>query len=159
MKMRAFIAGLGGTAAWPVAGRAQQFGNPAIGFVAAGSPDRFNDRISAFRDSLRKAGFVEGRNVAIEFRWAEPGHYDQAPALAAELVDRRVNVIVAANVPRAARKATTTIPVVSLFPSDPVEAGLVASLNQPGGNPTGVALFAFSLGAKRFEMLRETKRD
>jgi putative ABC transport system substrate-binding protein len=156
MRRRAFIAGLGGVAAWPMVARGQQFGNPVIGFVAAGSPDRFNDRISAFRDSLRKAGFVEGRNVAIEFRWAEPGHYDQAPALAAELVDRRVNVIVATNVPRAAKGATTTIPVVSLFPSDPVEAGLVASLNRPGGNLTGVALFAFSLGAKRFEMLRET---
>jgi putative tryptophan/tyrosine transport system substrate-binding protein len=154
-RRREFIAGLGGVAAWPLAARAQQSGNPVIGFIAVGSPDRFRERISAFRNSLRKAGFIDGRNVSIEFRWAAPGHYDQAPPLAAELVDRRVNVIVATNAAQAAKAATKAIPIVSLFGGDPVESGLVASLNQPGGNLTGIAMFTYSLGGKRFELLRE----
>jgi putative ABC transport system substrate-binding protein len=157
MRRREFTTLLGGAAAiWPLATRAQQrpTGLPVIGFFSAGSPGPFNDRIAAFRDGLRRAGFVEGRNVAIEFRWTESG-YDQLPALAAELVDRRVDVLVTGNGVVAAKSATTSIPLVCLFPSDPVRSGLVASLNKPGSNLTGVSMFAFSLGPKRFELLHE----
>jgi putative ABC transport system substrate-binding protein len=157
MQRREFITLLGGAAAtWPLVTHAQQrpAGVPVIGFFSAGSPGPFNDRIAAFRDGLRRAGFVEGRNVAIEFRWTESG-YDQLPALAAELVDRRVDVLVTGNGAVAAKSATTTIPLVCLFPSDPVKTGLVASLNKPGSNLTGVSMFAFSLGPKRFELLHE----
>jgi putative ABC transport system substrate-binding protein len=157
MKRRKFITLLGGAAAaWPLAARAQQGGTglPVIGFFSVGSPGPFNDRIAAFRDGLRRAGFVEGRNVAIEFRWTERG-YDQLPALAAELVDRRVDVLVTGNGVVAAKAATRSIPLVCLFPSDPVKSGLVASLNKPGSNLTGVSMFAFSLGPKRFELLHE----
>jgi putative tryptophan/tyrosine transport system substrate-binding protein len=157
MQRREFITLLGGAAAtWPLTARAQQrpTGLPVIGFFSAGSPGPFNDRITAFRDGLRRAGFVEGRNVAIEFRWTESG-YDQLPALAAELVDRRVDVLVTGNGVVAAKSATTSIPLVCLFPSDPVKSGLVASLNKPGSNLTGVSMFAFSLGPKRFELLHE----
>jgi putative tryptophan/tyrosine transport system substrate-binding protein len=158
MQRREFVTLLSGAAAtWPHVSRAQQQqpkGLPVIGFFSAGSPGPFNDRIAAFRDGLRRAGFVEGRNVAIEFRWTESG-YDQLPALAAELVDRGVNVLVTGNGAVAAKSATTSIPLVCLFPSDPVKSGLVASLNKPGSNLTGVSMFAFSLGPKRFELLHE----
>jgi putative tryptophan/tyrosine transport system substrate-binding protein len=158
MRRREFITLLGGAAAtWPHVSRAQQQqpkGLPVIGFFSAGSPGPFSDRIAAFRDGLRRAGFVEGRNVAIEFRWTESG-YDQLPALAAELVDRRVDVLVTGNGAVAAKSTTTSIPLVCLFPSDPVKSGLVASLNKPGSNLTGVSMFAFSLGPKRFELLHE----
>jgi putative ABC transport system substrate-binding protein len=157
MKRRQFITLLGGGAiACPLAVHSQQraSGAPVIGFFGLGSPDQFADRLSAFRDGLRRTGFVEGRNVAIEFRWADTG-YDQLPALAAELVGRRVDVLVTGNAAVAAKAATTTIPLVCLFGGDPVHSGLVASLNKPGSNLTGVSLFAFSLGAKRFELLRE----
>ena len=127
---------------------------PTIGFFGVGSPGPFADRIAAFRDGLRRAGFVEGRNVAIEFRWTE-GRYDQLAALAAELVDRRVDVLVTGNGAVAAKSATASIPLVCLFPGDPVKSGLVASLNRPGSNLTGVSMFAFSLGPKRFELLHE----
>jgi putative ABC transport system substrate-binding protein len=156
MRRREFMALLGGTATWPLAAHAQQgLGvTPVIGFFGAGSPGPFADRIAAFRDGLRRAGFVEGRNVAIEFRWTESG-YDQLPALAAELVNRRVDVLVTGNGTVAAKSATASIPLVCLFPSDPVKSGLVASLNRPGSNLTGVSMFAFSLGPKRFELLHE----
>src|SRR5450755_2085111 len=156
MKRREFIAGLGGAAALPLVARAQQppLGMQVIGYFGAGSPAPFADRIAAFRDGLRKTGFVEGRNVAIEFRWTEAG-YDQLPALAAELVGRRVDVLVTGNGPSAAKSATATIPIVSVFGGDPVKSGYVVSFNRPGGNVTGVAMFAFSLGAKRLELLRE----
>jgi putative tryptophan/tyrosine transport system substrate-binding protein len=156
IERRKFITLLGGAAAaWPLAARAQQPAMPVIGYFAAGSPERFADRIAAFREGLRKTGFVEGRNVAIEQRWSDAG-FDSMPALAAELVAHKVDVLVTSNVPTIAKAATTSIPIVSLFPSDPVRSGLVASLNRPGGNLTGVAIFAFSLGPKRFELLRET---
>jgi putative ABC transport system substrate-binding protein len=155
MKRRSFITLLGGAAAaWPLAARAQQPATPVIGFIAAGSVERFGDRIAAFRDGLRKKGFVEGRNVAIEQRWSDAG-FDRMPVLAAELVDRKVDVLVSSNVSTVVKAATTSIPIVALFPGDPVKSGLVASLNRPGGNLTGVAIFAFSLGPKRFELLRE----
>jgi putative tryptophan/tyrosine transport system substrate-binding protein len=154
MKRREFIGLIGGTAVLPLTARAQQRTVPVIGFFGAGSPDPFADRLAAFRDGLRRVGFVEGRNVVIEFRWAETG-YDQLPAVAAELVDRQVDVLVTGNAAAAAKSATTTIPLVCLFGGDPVNSGLVASLNKPGSNLTGVSLFAFSLGAKRLELLHE----
>ena len=157
MKRRAFITLVGGAAAaWPLTTRAQQPTMPVVGFLTIGTAAEFADRIVAFRDGLRKGGYVEGRNVAIEYRWGNPGQYDRVSALAVELVDRRVNVIAVGNVPAAAKAATTSVPIVSLFGGDPVKSGLVASLNAPGGNITGVGLFAFSLGAKRFQLLRET---
>jgi putative ABC transport system substrate-binding protein len=131
---------------------------PVVGYFGVGSPGPFADRIAAFRDGLRRAGFVEGRNVAIDFRWTEAG-YDQLPALAAELVDRRVDVLVTGNAAVAAKSATTAIPLVCLFGGDPVQSGLVASLNRPGSNMTGVSLFAFSLGPKRFQLLHELVPD
>lgn len=155
MQRREFIAALGSAAAlWPSGAGAQPrpAGMPVIGYFGLGSPNQFANRIAAFRDGLRREGFVEGRNVAIEFRWAEAG-YGELPALAAELVSRRVDVIVTGNAAVAAKAATSTIPLVCLFPGDPIKSGLVASLNRPGSNLTGVSLFAFSLGAKRFEML------
>jgi putative tryptophan/tyrosine transport system substrate-binding protein len=155
MRRREFIAALGSAALWPVGAFAQsRAGMPVIGFFGVGSPELFASRMAAFRDGLRRAGFIEGRNVTIEFRWTETG-YKQLPALATELVNRGVDVIVTGNAAVAAKAATSTIPLVCLFPGDPVRSGLVASLNKPGSNLTGVNLFAFSLGAKRFEMLRE----
>jgi putative ABC transport system substrate-binding protein len=156
MRRREFLGALGGAAAaWPRAARAQQQ-VPVIGFLTVGTPVEFADRLAAFRDGLRKSGYVEGRNVAIEYRWGDPSRYDRVSALAAELVDRQVNVIAVGNVPAAAKAATASVPIVSLFGGDPVKSGLVASLNAPGGNITGVGLFAFSLGTKRLQLLRET---
>src|SRR5262245_58556573 len=120
---RAFIAELSSAAAGPLVARGQQPAMPVIGFVAVGSSERFADRIAAFREGLRKAGFVEGRNVGIESRWAEPGNYARAGSLAVELVKRRVDVIVAPNVPFIAKSVPTTIPKVSLFPGDPAGRG------------------------------------
>jgi putative tryptophan/tyrosine transport system substrate-binding protein len=154
MNKREFITLLGGASvAWPLgAGAAAQ--NPVIGFLSAVSPGPFASNLAAFRRGLSQTGFIEGKNVAIEYRWAE-GHYDRLPALAVELVRRKVDVIVATVGGPAAKAATTTIPIVALSGGDPVEEGLVANLNRPGGNVTGWALFAFSLGPKRFELLRE----
>ena len=155
MKRRGFITLLGAAAAWPIIARAQRPPRiPVIGFFGVGSPGPFAERIAAFRDGLRRASFVEGRNVAIEFRWTEGG-YDQLPDPAAELVDLRVDVLVTGNGAVAAKSATASIPVVCLFPGDPVKSGLVASLNRPGSNLTGISMFAFSLGPKRLELLRE----
>ena len=157
MQRREFIARLSSAAiVWPVAARAQQPAMPVIGFLAPGAPEQFGDRIAAFRDGLRKAGFVEGRNVVIEQRWAAAS-FDRMPVLANELVERKVDVIVATGGSGfAAKAATTTIPIVSLFPGDPTKSGLVASLSRPGGNITGVSMYAFALGPKRLEFLRET---
>jgi len=158
VRRRDFITLLGGAAAaaWPLAARAQQSTMPVIGFVSAGSPGPFSDRIGAFREGLRKEEFLEGRNVAFEFRWLRGDGYERMPQFAAELVARRVDVIVAGGGAAAAAKAATaTIPIVVLSGGDPVDAGLVASLNRPEGNLTGVVLFAFSLGPKRLELLRE----
>jgi putative ABC transport system substrate-binding protein len=154
IKRREFITLLGSAAAWPVAARAQQ-ALPVIGYLSSVSPGPFAPNLAAFRRGLSQTGFIEGQNVTIEYRWAE-GHYDRLAALANELVRRRVDVIVAAGGSGAAVKAATaTIPIVTLSGGDPVEEGLVASLSRPGGNVTGVALFANSLGPKRFELLRE----
>jgi putative ABC transport system substrate-binding protein len=158
MKRRELIGGLAGAAiAFPLAARAQQPQLPLIGFLHSGSPGPFAHLVAAFREGLREAGYVEGQNVAIEFRWAE-GHYDLLPEMAADLVRRQVAVIVSGGglpVALAAKSMTRAIPIVFNGGGDPVGLGLVASLNRPGGNVTGVNVFAVALGAKRLGLLRD----
>jgi putative tryptophan/tyrosine transport system substrate-binding protein len=158
MRRREFIAVLGCSAvAWPLAARAQQPSMPVVGFISSRSPDESASAVVAFRQGLAEAGYVEGQNVEITFRWAE-GHYDRLPMMAADLARRRVTAILATggNPPVfAVKAATATIPIVFIIGSDPVEVGFVASLNRPGGNITGVSLFTSVLVAKRLELLRE----
>ena len=153
---REFITLLGGASTWPLAVRAQQGVMPVVGFLGSTSPDLYAHVVRSYRQGLAEAGYVEGRDVAIDFRWAE-SQYEGLPALARELVDRRVNVIAAGALPAAvaAKAATTTIPIVFSIGVDPVAFGLVASLNRPGGNMTGVTNLNLELGSKQLEVLRE----
>lgn len=155
MKRRHFLTILGGAAAWSLPAAARAAAMPVIGYLAPESPQRFASRVEAFREGLAAAGYVEGRNVAIAFRWAE-GRYDRLPALAADLVDQRVDVIAApggAPVAVAAKAATATIPIVFEMGGDPVALGLVDSLSRPGGNLTGVSSLNVEVSAKRLEFL------
>src|SRR5215813_2715214 len=155
MRRREFITLVGGAAACPMVACAQPAGMPLVGYLNASTPTTYGDDLRAFRAALKEDGYVEGENVAIDYRWGE-NEPDRLTVLAHELVRRRVSVLVAASAPAslAAAKATTTIPIVFMVPEDPVRLGLVASLAKPGGNATGVNFFAAELAAKRLELLR-----
>jgi putative ABC transport system substrate-binding protein len=157
MRRREFILTVAGAAAWPLAARAQQPALPAIGFLNSSSPASFARSLAAFRQGLKETGFVEGQNVAIEFRWAE-GRYERLPDFAADLVKRGIAVLVATGgivTALAAKAATTTIPIVFSSGADPVEIGLIAGLSRPGSNLTGVSLLTGRLIGKRLEILHE----
>jgi putative tryptophan/tyrosine transport system substrate-binding protein len=152
---RAFITLLGGAAAWPVAARGQQ-GSPVIGLLSGFSPAGGAESLAAFRQGLSEAGFTEHQNIGIEYRWAE-GRYERLPAMAADLVRRQVALILTMPTAAAlaAKTATSTIPVVFLIAGDPVQIGLVSTLNRPGGNITGATFYAAQLGSRQLEVLHQ----
>jgi putative tryptophan/tyrosine transport system substrate-binding protein len=155
IRRRQFIAGLGSVAAWPLAARAQQAAMPVVGYLSSQGPSEDSQLIAAFHQGLRRLGFVEGQNVAIEYRFGE-GQYDRLPALAADLVRRQVAIIAAVGTAALpARAATTMIPIVFSVGVDPVESGLVSRLNRPGGNLTGAHTLNVELGPKRLELLHK----
>ncbi|HVM80446.1 MAG TPA: ABC transporter substrate-binding protein [Stellaceae bacterium] len=156
MRRREFIAIVGGAAAWPVLARAQQPARPVLGFLNSASPKDYADPLRAFLQGLGDAGYDNGRNVVIEYRWAE-GQYDRLPQLTTDLIERRVAVIAATSTPAAlvAKSATTTIPVVFTTASDPVELGLVSNLSRPGANVTGATQLTVEVGPKRLELAHE----
>ena len=157
MLRREVIALIGGAvAAWPLAVHAQQKAMPVIGCLSPGSPESDDFRLTGFRQGLNAIGYVEGQNVAIDYRWAE-GHYDQLPALAADLVRRQFTVIAAIGIPPtlAAKAATSTIPIAFMAGVDPVDFGLIASLSRPGGNITGLAILSTELSSKRLDLLHQ----
>jgi putative tryptophan/tyrosine transport system substrate-binding protein len=160
MRRREFIAGVGSVAAWSVVARAEQSPTPVIGFLGILTPDRYDERLVGFRDGLRSVGFDEGRNVVIEYRWAE-GDYSRLVKFAAELVQSKVAVIVAPSPPAiaAAKQATSTIPIVFGSGTDPVASGLVSSMSKPEGNATGVFILTTALEPKRLDLLHQLLPD
>src|SRR6516162_1982749 len=157
LKRRDFITMLGGATAWPLSARAPQAAMPVIGFMSTLSPASISKPVAGFHQGLREAGYVEGQNVAIEYRWAQ-GHYDRLPELVADLVRKRVAVMVASGgdpSPQIAKAATQTIPIVFGMFGDPVKEGLVDSLSRPGGNATGVTIFGPAAVTKRLQLLHD----
>jgi putative ABC transport system substrate-binding protein len=156
IRRRNFVLALGGAAAWPLAARAQHAAMPVMGYLNSRSRDTDTPFLAGFHRGLNETGYVEGQNVVVEYRWAE-GQYDRLPALATDLVRRRVTVMAATSTPAAlaARAATSTIPIVFTSAADPIAVGLVDSLSRPSGNVTGVNVYLSDLGAKRLELLRQ----